>query len=43
MVSRLRADVLLEMKDLEEQRTALRLAMTNARTVVGDIALAVSA
>ena len=40
MVSRLRADVLLEMKDLEEQRTALRLAMTNARTVVGDIALA---
>ena len=40
MVSRLRADVLLEMKDLEEQRTALRLAMSNARTVVGDIALA---
>ena len=40
MVSRLRADVLLEIKDLEEQRTALRLAMSNARSVVGDIALA---
>lgn len=40
MVARLRTDVLLEIKDLEEQRTALKLAMTNARSVVGDIALA---
>lgn len=40
MVAQLRADVLRETKDLEEQRTALRLAMSNARTVVGDIALA---
>ena len=40
MVARLRADVLLEMKDLEEQRSALKLAMSNARAVVGDIALA---
>ena len=40
MVARLRADVLLEIKDLEEQRNALKLAMSNARSVVGDIALA---
>mgnify|MGYP001471578966 FL=1 len=40
MVARLRADVLRESKDLEDQRTALKLAMSNARTVVGDIALA---